>query len=789
MTRHPGQLENTYTAKQLEIIKCCSESNARRRYFPEQGGCLKSDDLIAFTVKNKKTRLIHFDLLTDQDQHKVAMYEAVNCKELEAARIKYLDELLTIPNQPAVANLPAVTSNLPAVATPKHLTIPDSTELTGKQDRIATARYCLMKVIEKRPKHIKVTPFIRELEKKLQSGKDEKLTSFANTANDRKGDREGVSFPTLMRWWTKHLACGKQVTAMAPLIKTGLQRTTIIDWLDIYQPRTAAVAVLPVEIPAWLPYFLDEYRRPQKPSLHNSLKNICRAMPPDIERPSYDQVRRIMKKIPDIYAEKGRMTGAEYNSILGYVDRDASGFAPMSICQIDGHSLKAYVAHPATGAHFHPEICGVICLTTKVLVGWNAGLAESHLTVAGAVKHACLISSKKPFGGIMSILEPDLGAGNKAKLNSDDFTGLFVRLGITVKFPERAGNPQGHGVIERSNQSIWITAAKNLPTYTGKDMDRGARRKVYDRLESDLKKIENEGKLGMVAKTSELLMSWIEFLEFLDQAAADYNNSPHKSLPKIIAPQPYNSNGPAVSRHMTPLECWADYVAQGFEPKAIGIDDELYLDKLCQPHVVKNVKRERFTLFGNQYQSAALDQYNNEQVIVAYDIHNPHRVTVLDLNEQYICDAQWNGNRVHARPVSAVENATMKRHTTRVKNAQRHIDLMNAEADNKTIEVRPLHIELPAETIEYEVREEQKKITRLNAPKSFADEHEVYDDIRHREKEGLAYNYELQWADDKDASLLSNRREQIGLYKSDQYCQGRFLPENMQIPMKKAAGA
>lgn len=780
MIRHPEQPDNTYTARQLEIIGCGTFSGIRRRY-----SNISNDQRISISVENNNTDGFPFDLLTESDQHKVSMYEAVNCKELEAARIKYLDELLTIPNQSA---LPVFkTSNLPAIATPKHLTIPDSTELTGKQDRIATARYALMKIIEKRPKNKKVTPFIRELEEKLQSGKDEKLTSLANTANDRKGNREGVSFPTLMRWWTKHLACGKQANAMAPLIKTGLQRTTIIDWLDNYQPRTAAIAVLPHEIPAWLPHFIDEYRRPQKPSLHNSLKNICRNMPPDIERPSYDQVRRIMKKIPDIYAEKGRMTGAEYNSILGYVDRDASGFAPMSICQIDGHSFKAYVAHPVTGAHFHPEICAVICLTTKVLVGWNAGLAESHLTVAGAVKHACLINSKKPYGGIMSILEPDLGAGNKAKLNSDDFTGLFARMGITVKFPERAGNPQGHGVIERSNQSIWITAAKNLPTYTGKDMDRGARRLIYDRLERDLKKTKNEGKLGIVSKTSELLMSWVEFLEFLNQAVADYNNSPHKSLPKIVAPQPYNPDGPAVSRHMTPLECWADYVAQGFEPKTIGIDDELYLDKLCQPHVTVTVKRERFTLLGNNYQSAALGQYNNAQVIVAYDIHNPHRVTVLDLNEQYICDAQWNGNRVHARPISAVENATIKRHTTRVKNAQRHIDLMNAEAEQQAIEVIPTHIELAAEVIEFEEREKVKQMKLAAAPKRFNDEHEIYEDIKARQVEGLASEYEIQWAKDKDASY--SLKGHVGLFKADQYCHGRLKPENIKSPIEKAVGA
>lgn len=782
MILHPGQPNKAYTALQLEEIGCGVVTTIRRRYAK-----VSTEQLTTIIVKNNKTVCYPFDLLTEKDQLKVSMYEAVNESETAKAIVKEFDEAYNKALE--LSPVPAVNqSSLPAIATPKQLAVPHATELSGKQDRIATARYSLMKMIEKRPSHKKVTPFIRELAQKINNGTDEKLVALAQSANDRKGTtREGISFDTLMHWWTKHQACGKQPNAMAPKIKGDMvPRTTLIDWLDSYQPGTTAMTLLPTAIPAWLPWFLDAYRRPQKPSMHHALKRISAAMPPQIERPSYDKVRRIMKKIPDIYAEKGRMTGAEYNSILSYVERDASGFMPMSICQVDGHSFKAYVAHPTTGAHFHPEVCGVICHTTKVLVGYSAGLSESHLTVAGAIKHSCLITKEKRYGGIPAILEPDLGAGNKAKLNSDEFTGLFARLGIDVRFPERSGNPQGHGAIERSNQSIWIDAAKDLPTYTGKDMDRGSRRKVYDQLERDLKRAKDEGKLGMVPKTSKLLLSWAEFLEFLEHVVTRYNNTPHKSLPKIKAPQPYNPDGPAVSRHMTPLEYWDSFVEQGFKPHEISIEDELFLEKICQPHQTVTVKRSRFTLLGNTYHSIDLEEYHNEQVIASWDIHNPHRVTVLDLKEQYICDAKWNGNRVHARPVSQVEQASMDRHNRRARLKERQLDMINAEADRKTIEARPLHIELAPEVLEYEAREELKNTITIQTQKVFADEHEIYEDIMQRKKnEEFVSAYELQWASDKDASF-GVRGGGVGLFKADRYCHGRFDPKNQQQTEKAA---
>lgn len=68
MELHPGQPDNAFTAVQLESMGCGNDSSIRRRYFIKQGGLYTDDLLISFTVKNKTTNLIPYDLLTSQDR-------------------------------------------------------------------------------------------------------------------------------------------------------------------------------------------------------------------------------------------------------------------------------------------------------------------------------------------------------------------------------------------------------------------------------------------------------------------------------------------------------------------------------------------------------------------------------------------------------------------------------------------------------------------------------------------------------------------------------------------------
>ena len=57
-------------------------------------------------------------------------------------------------------------------------------------------------------------------------------------------------------------------------------------------------------------------------------------------------------------------------------------------------------------------------------------------------------------------------------------TGLLSRLGTTLTH-SLPYNSQARGIIERAHQSIWVRAAKELPTYIGKDMDAEASNKVH----------------------------------------------------------------------------------------------------------------------------------------------------------------------------------------------------------------------------------------------------------------------------------------------------------------------
>ena len=671
-------------------------------------------------------------------------------------------------------NLPAVKSGtLPAVV--KSAELPALVELKKYQRETMDARIYFMRIIERAGKAgIGVNKAIETIVGQAQDGTlPEDAARMIPYANARKGQGRTLSFDGMKKWWGKWLKSGNNPVALAPADTEKVTRNDLIDWVRDYDGKGKAV-ILSDAIPAWLPYFLDRYRIPSKPSVNHVVNKLRKRLPAGIQAPDYHQVQRLIKKIPELYLERGRMTGAEYKSLQGYTERDSSEYDPLTVCQIDGHSFKAYVAHPVTGAHFHPEVCAVICLSSKVLVGWSAGLAESWRTVSDAYRHACTVNESKPCGGVTAILEPDRGPGNMAAVNSDECTGIISRIGTTFLPPEKGGNPQGHGAIERSNQSIWIKAAKDLPTYTGKDMDRTVRKKIYLKLEKDLKQIQHDGKLGQVEKTSELLLSWREFLEFCEEWVLTYNNTPHRSLPKITAPPPGEPQGKPPRRHMTPFEAWAQAVADGWKPTLYEGD---MLEHLFMPHEVVTVKREKFTLHTNTYHAFELSQWHNQEVIVAYDIHDASKVWVLDLDERPICTAKFQGNKRSAQPVAVVEQAIANREKRREDNVQKKLDMIRAEADcqRNTIEVVAVR-DLPKDVVDFEQRQKEREVRTEKAREGkrlFRDVHELAEDIVQRQKRGEAVgDYESRWIVDYQKSAHGPRR--IGLYLADPDCTGRF---------------
>lgn len=492
------------------------------------------------------------------------------------------------------------------------------TDLKNWQREIFEARVTLYREFEQLQKIHGTNRAVDALvEMARQAELPEHLMRCVAQANARKGDERTLSRSLVLSWQRAVRRYG--ITALAP---KGMEKS---------------------EVPEWVPFFMKFYQLPSNPTIPEAIEKMTKILPQGMKVPSYHQVLRWHNKRSVLDKEKGRRTGSAYRALKGYVKRDTSGLRPMTIGQCDGHSFKAYVAHPTHGRPFHPEVCAVIDVVSKVALGWSAGLAESALTVAAAVRHAAMVNEQKPCGGIFDILYTDGGSGNIAKINTDDTTGLFARIGTTFA-KGRPGNPQGRGLIEVSNKSLWIRGAKFLPSCTTSSMDKGVRRKNYLQIQ---KEVKEQGK-------SELVMSWPQFQDYCRQMIEDYNRRPHSALPKIKDPET------GLRRHMAPLECWAWHIADGWDPKEHQLT-EAEVEVLWLPRETRTVNRATVQLGNNHYYNADLAHYDRQEVQVAYFPADGTKVQVWDMDGRLICYAWYEKNVVDFFPKSMIEQAQDKR--------------------------------------------------------------------------------------------------------------------------------
>ena len=313
------------------------------------------------------------------------------------------------------------------------------------------------------------------------------------------------------------------------------------------------------------------------------------------------------------------------------------------------------------GRPFKPEVCAVIDVKTKMCLGWSTGLAESAHTVADALRNAMTVNDQKPWGGVPAILYTDNGAGNMAHILSDEVTGVLARAGITHK-TGIPGNAQGRGLVEKTNQRLWISAARKLQTFVGKGMDELVKKQVYVALE---KEVRNTG----TCVTNDL-PSWRQFIEFCEQSMRDYNNTPHAGLPKM------RDAATQRIRHMTPAEAWFTSIKNGWEPTLLP--PEILAD-LFRPQTVRKAIRGKISLHNNVYYEPILEHYHGEKVIVEYDIHDPSYVRVRDMEQRLICLAHLDRNKKDFFPLSEVEQDRDKRYRGRKKLLERKLEEVEAE--------------------------------------------------------------------------------------------------------------
>lgn len=430
---------------------------------------------------------------------------------------------------------------------------------------------------------------------------------------------------------------------------------TLKRWLSV---RTASelapkLPAADMRVPAWAADFMAEYRKPQKPCVTDAYALFAARWP----GVSIHQVRRFLEKVGAVEQNRGRMLPRELKALRPFVRRDTSKLLPGDVYTADGHTFDAEVEHPDHGRPFRPEVTAIVDVATRRMVGWSIGLAESTWAVLDAQRHAFTTC------GICSIFYVDNGGGYANAFQADEVLGMAARIGYEIR-NSLPYNSQARGLMERSHQSVWVTAARSLPTYMGSGMDREARQKVFRITRAAMK----------AGGRSELLMAFRDFVAFAEAQAAAYNARPHSALPRIV------DTVTGRRRHMSPLEAWQAALDEGWLP--VMPEPEQAAD-MFRPYKLAVVRRGEVQLHNHRYFSAELDalDLHGEKVRVGYDIHDPSSVVIRDMDGRYICTAELDGNKRGYFPQSVIEQARDKRAAGRERRLQDKLEEVRAERD------------------------------------------------------------------------------------------------------------
>ncbi|MEI7614098.1 MAG: Mu transposase C-terminal domain-containing protein [Betaproteobacteria bacterium] len=374
-----------------------------------------------------------------------------------------------------------------------------------------------------------------------------------------------------------------------------------------------------MRVPAWAKDFLSQYQVPQKPSVEEAHRDFVTLWP----GVSVHQVRRFLAKLGEVTRERGRMGTRELKNIRPFIRRDWSDFQPNDAWIADGHTFDAEVQHPFHGRPFRPEITVFIDGGTRRVTGWSISLAENSISVADALATGVRLC------GLPAIVYGDNGAGYRANLLTDEATGILARIHASPEFA-LPYNSQGKGIIERLHRTLWVPAAKELPSYVGVCMDKEARLAQFKLTRKALK---HGGSMPLIPHDV--------FVNFIAEKVSIYNARPHRSLGGV-----------------SPDGAWASWMARGWQAERLT---EIELVDFFRPRIERTVARGEINLFTNIYYSRQLEEFHGMALHVAYDIRDPAKVWIYAPDGRFICDADVNGNKRAAFPVAVQQQAREKR--------------------------------------------------------------------------------------------------------------------------------
>ena len=518
--------------------------------------------------------------------------------------------------------------------------------LTEKQREVAGARMALVAQVaqleQAQPRYKAIKFFCEQIK---HGGISSDLMRLVETANNKKGKNRTLSDRTLNQWvldYEKADTPEERLKALAPMQRVAKKAEEIVwlpDFLAIYR-QTNGINVAEAYhyfSAEWDARFADEPLRLEM-------------------KPSIDQVRAALAKLPKHIKEIGRKTGSELRALNTYVKRDWSVLQVNDVWVGDGHAMKLKVAHPEHGRPFIPEVTLIMDTSCRFIVGWSASLAENVLAVADALRYGV------ERYGIPAIYYSDNGGGEKNWMLDGDITGMLPRLGINHQ-TGIPGNPQGRGIIERVHQTILYRIARQFETYHGTGADRDTIRQVSTAVIS-LDKAKRKGATQLTPKQQWAvgkLPSWNQFLDAV-QAGVDWYNNEHV----------HSEIG------MTPAQKRRQLMEK-MNPDDLVFVTPVEARDLFRPSTLRVAQRGWLQLFNNYYFSAKLLDVDGQKVQVMFDIHDPSQVIVRKQDGTFVCYAELDGNKRDAFPMPYVEKTRQERHARRAKLKQEQLDEIHEE--------------------------------------------------------------------------------------------------------------
>lgn len=519
--------------------------------------------------------------------------------------------------------------------------------LTEKQREVAGARMALVAQVaqleQAQPRYKAIKFFCEQIK---HGGISSDLMRLVETANNKKGKNRTLSDRTLNQWvldYEKADTPEERLKALAPMQRVAKKAEEIVwlpDFLAIYR-QTNGINVAEAYhyfSAEWDARFADEPLRLEM-------------------KPSIDQVRAALAKLPKHIKEIGRKTGSELRALNTYVKRDWSVLQVNDVWVGDGHAMKLKVAHPEHGRPFIPEVTLIMDTSCRFIVGWSASLAENVLAVVDALRYGV------ERYGIPAIYYSDNGGGEKNWMLDGDITGMLPRLGINHQ-TGIPGNPQGRGIIERVHQTILYKIGRQFETYHGTGADKDTVRQVSTAVIS-LDKAKRKGATQLTPKQQWAvgkLPSWNQFLQACQEGIDEYNNKhEHRELGGMT---------PAQKRRQ---------LMEKMNPNDLVFVTPVEARDLFRPSTLRVAQRGWLQLFNNYYFSTKLLDVDGQKVQVMFDIHDPSQVIVRKQDGTFVCYAELDGNKRDAFPMPFVEKTRQERHARRAKLKQEQLDEINAE--------------------------------------------------------------------------------------------------------------